>query len=339
MIRLDAIPFMWKESGTTCVHRPETHAFVRIVRALFDEAAPHVLLLSETNVPHEENITYFGRGGDEAQLIYNFSLAPLILYGMATGDATPLAGWAKRLQPVGERCTFLNITSTHDGIGMRPTEGILDESQRKILTDLTEDHGGLVSYRSNPDGSLSPYELNITFYDAINNPNDAGLDDATQVDRFLLSQAIPMALMGMPGVYIHCLLGSRNDLAGRENSGIPRRINREKCDAAAVGRELDEPRSRRRRVFEGIQRLLAIRRKQPAFHPQAAQTIVDGPPSCFIVRRECADQTIIALHNLGGDEAQARLGESPGVDLLAKDEAIGAEVPLAPWQVRWIRMA
>ena len=315
MIRLDAIPFMWKKSGDPSVHLPQTHAFIRIVRRVLDLAAPHLLLLSETNVPHKENLTYFGNRGDEAQIIYNFSLAPLVIHAFATGDASVLSEWAKTLEQVGERCTFLNITATHDGIGMRPTEGILDEAGRKVLTDLTLARGGMVSTRSNPDGTESPYELNITYFDAINDPGDPDLSEEMQVKRFLCSQAIAMAIMGIPAVYIHCLLGSRNDIAGRDASGIARRINREKLDPAMLERELADDSSLRSQVLVGMLDLLQRRQSIPAFHPHAAQEILDHGAGVFAVRRSLeSGEDVVALHNVTGE---------PQGDL-------------APYEVRWI---
>ena len=320
MIRLDAIPFMWKQSGDPSVHLPQTHAFIRIARRVFDLAAPHVLLLSETNVPHRENLTYFGDRGDEAQIIYNFSLAPLVIHAFATGDANVLSGWAKTLEPVGERCTFLNITATHDGIGMRPTEGILDEAGRKVLTELTVARGGVVSTRTKPDGSESPYELNITYFDAINDPGDPGLSVDTQVQRFLCAQAIAMAMVGIPAVYIHCLLGSRNDLAGRDASGIPRRINREKLDPRALEVELQDPGSLRAQVLGGMLDLLGRRQSIAAFHPHADQEVLELGAGVFGLRRwRDGGGSVVALHNVTG---------------------LGQPVPghgqdLAPYEVRW----
>lgn len=321
MIRLDAIPFMWKKSGDASVHLPQTHAFIRIARRVLDLAAPHALLLSETNVPHQENLTYFGDRGDEAQIIYNFSLAPLVIHAFATADASVLSGWAKTLEPVGERCTFLNITATHDGIGMRPSEGILDEAGRKVLTNLTLDRGGMVSTRSNPDGSESPYELNITYFDAINDPRDADLDEDTQVKRFLCSQAIAMAMMGIPAVYIHCLLGSRNDVAGRDASGIARRINREKLDPQVLEKELEDAGSLRARVLVGMLELLERRQSIAAFHPHAAQEVLDFGGGVFALRRTLeSGESVVALHNVTGvTQALAGYGE-----------------PLAAYGVRWV---
>ncbi len=311
MIRLDAVPYMWKQSGTNCVHRPQTHAFIRIVRLVLDVVAPHVTILSETNVPHAENLTYFGNQGDEAQIIYNFTLAPLILYGLKTGDAEPLTRWAGSLVPPANNCTFLNITSTHDGIGMRPTEGILTREQRQVLTDLAVEHGGAVSARSNPDGSRSPYELNITFFDAVNNPNEENPDDEIQMRRFLVSQAIPMALAGIPAIYIHCLLGSRNDSQGAESSGIKRRINREKLNLDEIVNALDNPQSLRSRVFNELMILLTARQSNSAFHPAAANTVLDLGRHVFAVLRENHETgyRVLALHNLSGESRGCAIPE------------------------------
>ena len=343
MIRLDAIPYMWKASGTNCVHRPQTHAFIRIVRLLLDIAAPHVSILSETNVPHAENLTYFGDRGDEAQIIYNFTLAPLILYGLKTGDSQPLTRWAKTLTPPGNRCTFLNITSTHDGIGMRPSEGILTREQQGVLTDLAVEHGGAVSARSNPDGSQSPYELNLTFFDAINNPNEESPDRELQVRRFLVSQAIPMALAGIPAIYIHCLLGSRNDTQGAESSGIKRRINREKLNLDQVISDLDTPDSLRCRVFNGLMLLLKARKSCSAFHPAAANTVLDLGENIFGLLRENHDTgcRALAVHNLSSTATGCAIPEDfpleDARDLLDGQATFKPPYILLPaYGIRWL---
>ena len=343
MIRLDAVPYMWKQSATNCVHRPQTHAFIRIVRLVLDVAAPHVTILSETNVPHAENLTYFGDQGDEAQIIYNFTLAPLILYGLKTGDAEPLTRWAGSLTAPAKGCTFLNITSTHDGIGMRPTEGILTREQQEVLTDLAVEHGGAVSTRSNPDGSHSPYELNITFFDAVNNPNEENPDDEIQMRRFLVSQAIPMALAGIPAIYIHCLLGSRNDLQGAEDSGIKRRINREKLDLDEIVNALDDPQSLRSRVFNELMILLTARQSSSAFHPAAANTVLDLGRHVFGVLRENHESgnRVLALHNLSGESRGCAIPEDfpleDARDLFDDQSTLKAPHVLLPaYGIRWL---
>ncbi|NRA40660.1 MAG: hypothetical protein HRU15_21120 [Planctomycetes bacterium] len=206
LVRLDAITYFWKTLGTSCVHLPQTHAFVKLVRQVYDAVYPHMIVLTETNVPHDENMSYFGNQGDEAQMIYNFTLSPMIVYSFATGNAEKLSAWAKTISKVSDQATFLNMTATHDGIGVRPTEGILSDDERAELCARVEAHGGRVNYKANSDGSTSPYELNITYFDIINDPN-ADEDIAVQVKRFLASQAIALSFIGIPALYIHSLLG------------------------------------------------------------------------------------------------------------------------------------
>jgi sucrose phosphorylase len=336
MIRLDAIPYLWKQLGTSCAHLPQTHDLISLIRDVFDAVASNALLLTETNVPHRENVRYFGDRGDEAQMIYNFSLAPLILWSLYKGDARVLTTWARGIEWISERATYLNITATHDGIGMRPTEGILSESERAELVQLARDHGGDITGKRNADGTLAPYELNLNYYDAVSDPR-ADEPEELQIKRFLVSQAIPMAMMGMPGIYIHSLLGSRNDTAGVKASGRARSINREQLRLEQLRNELADPGSRRARVFSEMKRMLEIRARQSAFHPDAAQEIPDLGPDLFAVVRHnpVTGRRIAALHNVTGKTVRAAVARA-GVDLLGNEPIAKGAVDLAPYQIRWI---
>ncbi len=226
IIRLDAIAYLWKTIGTPCIHLPQTHAVVKLWRAVLDAVAPEVLLITETNVPHTDNISYFGAplpetgSTDEAQLVYNFSLAPLTLHALQTADASYLTRWAATLKPPSAGATFFNFIASHDGIGVLPARGFLNEAQVQGLADRALAHGGQVSYKSNPDGSTSAYELNITLYDFLNDP--ASPDPAVDVPRFMASQAILLSLAGVPGIYVHSLFGSRNCHFCFAETGRPR---------------------------------------------------------------------------------------------------------------------
>ncbi|AWI09345.1 alpha-amylase family glycosyl hydrolase [Ereboglobus luteus] len=335
VLRLDAIPYLWKQIGTSCAHLPQTHEIIKLWRDIIDIAAPHVLLLTETNVPHDENISYFGNAGDEAQIIYNFSLPPLLLWSLHSGNASVLTDWARTLEYIGPNATYLNITATHDGIGMRPTEGILTEAQRAELCDLARKNGGDITGKFNSDGSISVYELNITYFDAINNPSgDTPL--STQIDRFVLSQAVPMALMGIPAFYLPSLLGSRNATDLVKATGRPRSINRPSFDTAALDSELADAASLRPAVLSRITQLLRIRATLPAFHPDAAQQILDQGAALFLVRRQSRDarQTIVAAHNVTGTPATLTLPGGPWRDAISGGTATG-QTTLPAYAVRW----
>jgi sucrose phosphorylase len=273
MLRLDAIAYLWKEPATSCIHLPQTHEVVKLIRDVMDEVYPNLLLLTETNVPHDENVSYFGEGGDEAQVIYNFSLPPLILHTVHTGNASKLTVWAQSIKSYGESTTYLNFTASHDGVGFRPTEGILTEDERQALLDITKKHGGKVSVKGNSDGTTTPYELNITYFDAVNDPRGGDSEDV-QVAKFLLSQAIPLSFMGIPAVYIHSLLGSRNWYEGVDITGMPRSINRQKLDYDKLSAQAPNADNIRHRVLSEYSKMIKVRKSIPAFHPNADQEVL-----------------------------------------------------------------
>ena len=335
ILRQDAIAYLWKEIGTTCIHLPQTHAMVKLFRAILDIIAPDVMILTETNVPHKENISYFGNGRDEAQMIYNFTLPPLLFYSFVKEDATALSDWARRLQLPSSSNTFFNFTASHDGIGVRPLEGILPPSELEALIEVVKTNGGQVSYKRNPDGSDSPYELNITYVDAI-----LADQKSDRADKFLASQAIQYALPGVPATYIHSLLGSRNWTAGVEQTGRARTVNREKLQVEKVIKELNNPRSFRSRVFFPYLNLIKTRRKQPAFHPNAEFEILEIDPRVFVIRRSSRDQTLFAVTNISSSEVSLSLTQSDKAgqmkDLISGETIRPASFSLKPFQYVWL---
>jgi len=217
IIRLDAIAYLWKQLGTRCIHLPETHEVVKLMRDVFDQVAPQALLLTETNVPHEENVSYFGEG-DEAHMVYQFSLPPLLLDAFLSEDAVPLKRWLQNLQSPPPGTTYFNFTASHDGVGVRPLEGHVDSERLNRMVEKVRALGGAIGTRSQPDGSLAPYEMNVSYLSALT-PTDGDLQQHAR--RFLTSQAVMFALQGMPAIYFHSLVGTENDLQGMAESGIP----------------------------------------------------------------------------------------------------------------------
>jgi sucrose phosphorylase len=299
--------------------------------------APEVILITETNVPHAENISYFGKGEyPEAQLVYNFTLPPLLFYTLTVGDAYKLSNWINTLETPHEHTTFFNFTASHDGIGVRPVEGILNAAELQQLINKVEASGGLVSYKSNSDGSHSPYELNITYVDAIIDHNEPM---ANQVARFLVSQAIMLSLAGAPAIYIHSLLGSHNDLEGVKQAGYPRAINRRKVDVDEITHELDDPMSFRAQVFEGYSHLIRTRMQSNAFHPngkQQARTMADG--RMLILERTSPDHAehILCLFNISAESQIVDVPFASSVDLLTETPC-SSSVTLEAYQTRWLR--
>lgn len=344
LIRLDAVAYLWKQIGTSCIHLPQTHRAIRLFRAVLDEVAPHVALITETNVPHVDNVSYFGDGKDEAQMVYNFALPPLVLHALHTGDARTLSRWASGLALPSDRVTFFNFLASHDGIGLNPARGILSDADIDRLVQRAQAHGGFVSMKSNADGTSSPYELNLNFFDALNDPN-AGEPIETQVDRFMAAQAIMLALIGAPGIYGHSLLGSRGWPEGVKQTGRYRAINRQKFDRARLERELADPNSLRSRVFRRYAALLRARASHPAFEPHGAQRIIDANAAVFGVWRSAHGENVLCLHNVSGRTQRLEI-DLASTGCLATDlfsgQAFEAEtdrrlaVSLAPYEVVWL---
>jgi len=342
IVRLDAIAYLWKEIGTTCVHLPQTHEVVKLLRNVAELVAPHVLMLTETNVPHEENVSYFGTG-DEAHMVYNFSLPPLLLHALQRGSGQYLTRWAQQLSDPPRGCTYLNFTASHDGIGVRPLEGLVPAGEIAALAKLMRQLGGFVSEKSNPDGTTSPYELNITYFSAMGRPGES--NPTRQVQRFLASQTIAMSLRGVPAIYLHSLLAMPNDVEGVERLGYPRAINRRKCDGAEIEAQLDDDSTTAAHVFAEYTRRLHLRREQKAFAPDAVQKVHDLGEAVFAVERIRArargGQKLLMLANLT-DRAvsidHAPLPAERCVDLLAPSDAdpVANSITLEPYQVCWL---
>ncbi|QDT12864.1 sugar phosphorylase [Planctomycetes bacterium K23_9] len=338
IIRLDAIAYLWKKPGTDCIHLPQTHAAVQLMRQVLDRVVPGTLILTETNVPHAENVSYFGDGHNEAHMVYQFSLPPLLLDAIHSGQTSAIKSWLQTLKPPTDETTFFNFTASHDGIGVRPLEGIVPAERVQKLADVVRAQGGRVNTRRNADGTDSPYELNITFLDAV--ADRATVSSAEHSRRFLATQAIMLAMQGVPAVYFHSLVGSPNDIEGMESSGQNRRINRHKYQRSELAEALAKPDSLQRRVFDGYQRLLGERCTQPAFHPSATQTVLDLPGDGLLgfVRESADGEKVAVLANLTDQPRQIDAGITElRNDVLAMQELDdGASIPMRPFQVRWL---
>lgn len=352
IIRLDAIAYVWKEVGTSCIHLPQTHTIVKLIRAVLDWIAPGVILITETNVPHEENISYFGdplppsrgdMGGDEAQIVYQFPLAPLILHTFYNADCSALRSWARSLDVPYPSAIFLNFTASHDGIGLRPAEGLLSENEIKALVERGKKHGGLISYKTDKDGSRSVYELNITFFDALNDPRYPQAN--TDRKRFLAAEAIMLSLAGVPAIYINNLFGTRGDTQTLERTGIARSINRKKFQREELESYLADPLNRQAQVFEAYKQLLRVVCDQPAFHPFTSQEVLDFGQRLFALTRTPPEErdAILCLINITGSDVDLdgfdvnQLLPLPWVDTLSGKIVSTSSYRMSPYQILWLK--
>lgn len=346
IIRMDAVAYLWKHVGGSSIHEPETHEIVKLFRDIVDYASPSATLITETNVPFEENISYFG-DGDEAHMVYQFSLPPLLLHAILTENAGYLREWARELPEPPEGCTYFNFTSSHDGIGVRPLEGLVPEEEFYRLVEGAKERDGYVSYKTNSDGTKSPYELNITYFDAFSDPENG--DSELQYCRYMCSQILMMSLQGLPAFYIHNLTGTRNNLKGVIESQEKRDINRMKWDYDELTEKLENEEETTHRVFNMLKELINTRKKHPAFSPQAAQKVLNTENNLFVFLRTAKDESekVLVVGNVTGERQKLNREEiSPQADLdrdineLISGKRINAnrDIELEPYQVLWLHL-
>ncbi len=308
VVRLDAIAFLWKEIGHSCIHHEKTHAIVKLFRAIVKEYFPQVVILTETNVPHKENMSYFGNGTDEAQMIYQFPLPPLVLDAFLREDANHLRNWASSLPETGGNGTYFNFLASHDGVGLLPAHGILSETELSALINSVKERGGIISYKATEKGDI-PYEMNVNYRDAV---CESSLAPELRAKKFLASQSVILSLTGVPGIYIHSLIGSGNYSEGVRITGMNRTINREKLNYAEMLYELKTPGTLRNLIFTGYMRMLDARRRNTAFHPLGSQVVLKSKGSLFAVLRISPDRNnqVLCLINTGSKKVKGAFMET-----------------------------
>ena len=337
-VRLDAVGYMWKTPGTRCIHLEKTHQLVKLFRAIADQVAPGTVIITETNVPHQDNISYLGNGHDEAQMVYQFSLPPLVLHAIHTGSARALRQWASALDLSSNDTTFFNFLASHDGIGLNPARGILSEVEIVALVRDLALEGALVSYKNNPDGTTSPYEINVTYLDALNREDD---DDATRLKRFLLAHAILLVFPGVPAIYIQSILGGRNHYDGVRAAGHNRAINRQKYDLQQIEADLAGGNWLRQQVYTRLGQLIQLRRRQPAFHPDNPMTLYESENAVLVLRRHQPENGdgLLCVFNLSGRSVETQLPMAHTLQDVVSGEKIDGTQPvkLDAWQFMWLR--
>lgn len=343
VFRLDAVAFLWKEKSTNCLNLPQTHEVVKLIRTILDHYNQNTLLITETNLPNLENLSYFGNG-DEANAIYNFTLPPLLLWTLLMGDSTALRKWSMGMPPAKEQTTYFNFIASHDGIGLRPTENILTDQERGTLIDIIKEFGGVISNRKKPDGTETVYELNIALLDAMKG-TFKGIDHM-QVERYIACHAIMLSLEGIPAFYIHSVLGTTNDYELMKKNSQNRSINRKSWDINEIKNKLLDDKSINNQVYKSIINLIKIRKKQPAFHPNAIQFTFNLGKNFFGIWRQSLDkkQSIFSVTNVTNifqylDLTELNLIESEKWwDLISSKDIddIKSTIALKAYQTVWI---
>jgi len=343
LFRMDAVAFLWKKLGTNCLNLEETHEVVRLLRSLIEHAQPDAVIITETNIPNRENLAYFGNA-NEAHCVYNFSLPPLLVNTLVTGSCHYLKQWMMSMPPAQHGTAYFNFIASHDGIGLRPAEGLLEEQEINTLISTMQSFGGRVSMRALDNGQNKPYEINISLFDALQGTTKG--PDRWAIDRFICAHAIMFALEGIPGIYIHSLVGTRNDYEKLKHTNHNRSINRHRWDVECLTEALDDSDNDHYKVFDRMSHLLKIRKKQSAFHPNATQFTLHLGDQLFGFWRQSMDrrQSIFCIYNISDQVQTLQLSE---INLIGLDDwyelitghaidDLSQEIEMKPYQALWI---
>ncbi len=342
--RLDAVGFIWKESGTTCLHLPKAHSLVKVLRILLNNLLEDGVLITETNVPQKENLSYL-IPEDEAHMAYNFPLPPLLLEAIITSRADILNSWIYDWPKLPDDTTLFNFTASHDGVGLRALEGLMNDQRIKDLLINCEKRGGLVSHRRLSNGDDKPYELNISWWSAM---EDSSRDsNRYQFERFVLTQLLVMALKGVPAFYLPALLASENDIKSFSMTGQRRDLNREKFKLDTLLSVLNNPESNANKNLKYLRKAMNVRSESKQFHPcSEMKCLSKGRSDIVVIKRGKGPNSIFAIHNMTENKINYQLNDNdlPQIqendfnmqDYLTSNKYNWKNISLNPFQVIWL---
>ena len=344
IFRLDAVAFIWKQPGTTCLNLSQTHEIIKLLRDIVDQLDKNLIIVTETNLPKQENLSYFGKN-DEAHWIYNFSLPPLIVNTFLFEDSVALTKWSMKMPPAQIGNAYLNFIASHDGIGMRPAEGVLSDKEIKKMLQRLKKNGSKFSMRKLSNNEEKVYEANISLFNALQF-TDSDLKGKFALKRFIAAHCIILAIEGVPAFYFNSLFATKNDEETFASTGVKRNLNRYKWHYSTLVNLIKTNNTIEKNCYETFKKLISIRKIQPAFHPNATQFTLNLDKNIFAVWRQSRDrkQSIFALTNVSSKTIKLNtnkinlIDDEQWFDLLSQETKITDDqyIKLMPFQSLWI---
>ena len=344
IFRLDAVAFIWKQPGTTCLNLSQTHEIIKLLRDIVDQLDKNLIIVTETNLPKQENLSYFGKN-DEAHWIYNFSLPPLIVNTFLFEDSVALTKWSMKMPPAQLGNAYLNFIASHDGIGMRPAEGVLSDKEIKKMLQRLKKNGSKFSMRKLSNNEEKVYEANISLFNALQF-TDSDLKGKFALKRFIAAHCIILAIEGIPAFYFNSLFATKNDEETFASTGVKRNLNRYKWHYSTLVNLIKTNNTIEKNCYETFKKLISIRKIQPAFHPNATQFTLNLDKNIFAVWRQSRDrkQSIFALTNVSSKTIKLNtnkinlIDDEQWFDLLSQETKITDDqyIKLMPFQSLWI---
>jgi sucrose phosphorylase len=191
---------------------------------------------------------------------------------------------------------------------MRPTEGILNKKSLNNFLKRLKKNGSKFSYRKVQNKSRKVYEANITVFDALKK-SDSDPNGKFFLERYLAAHAIMISFEGVPAVYFNSLFGKANDEAKYVITGNNRDVNRYKWNYKNITKKLSDKNSKQSIFYQNLGKLLEIKRKQKAFHPNAKRLNINLGSKLFCFKRISLDkkQTIMSITNCSSVDQHPKL--------------------------------
>ncbi|MDE6969459.1 MAG: alpha-amylase family protein [Eubacterium sp.] len=355
VMRIDAVPYIWKELGTNCRNLPQVHTIVRMMRMISEIVCPGVLLLGEVVMEPEKVVPYFGTvEKPECHMLYNVTTMATTWHTVATRDIRLLKLQMDIVSGLPKEYVFLNYLRCHDDIGWGLDYqwlmqfGIGEVSHKKYLNDfltgaIPEAFGRGELYNSDPtsgDARLCGTTASLCGIEkAAYEKNEPALEQAVQLD--LMLHAYMLTQSGIPVIYSGDEIGQENDYTYHEEPdrwGDSRYLHRGKFRWDLEPKRAEKG-SVQQKLFDGIGHLEQIRKSSPLFHTDAAVSTFDTlDDSVLGIIRENEGQKLTALFNFSEFNKVVQLDEEEGsyTDLISGKKKEGHEINISGYGVYWL---
>ncbi len=345
IIRIDAVPYIWKELHTSCRNLPQVHTIVRMMRMISEIVCPGVLLLGEVVMEPEKVLPYFGTvEKPECHMLYNVTTMATTWHTVATRDVRLLKRQLDIVNALPKDYVFLNYLRCHDDIGWGLDYGILqgegmeERPHKKYLNDYFQGYAG----ESNSRGEL--YNADPVTGDARfcgTTASMCGIEKAGfEQDDEAMEKAIRLDVMlhaymfmqsGIPVLYGGDEIGQVNDYTYKDNpdkAADSRYIHRGPMNWELAG-NIDRPDTVEGRLFGRLKELEGIRKREKVFVSGAdTWTIETGEKAILCIGRDYEGEKLIGLFNFSEHEKTAWIHEADGryADLLSGEDVRPEEV-------------
>ena len=344
IIRIDAVPYIWKELGTSCRNLPRVHTIVRMMRMIGEIVCPSVILLGEVVMEPVKVVPYFGTvDKPECHLLYNVTTMCTTWHTVATHDTRLLRKQLDSVNGLPKEYVFLNYLRCHDDIGWGldydtlRSWGMEEVPHKKYLNEFFQGRtAGSVSrgelYNDDPTTGDARFCGTTASMCGLETAATAAEED-TAIRFDLCLHAMMLFQSGIPMLYSGDEIGQLNDYSYKtdpDKAADSRYVHRGRLPWARAAQRTDSA-SPAGRIFAGLRELETIRRQNPAFEASAAVDTLDtGSLAVLGIRREAEGEELIGLFNFGGEGHAVPLPAGGYADLLTGEPHTG-EAPLQPY--------